>query len=104
MRIRSGRSAIFTRAPDGNPTSAVALTTTAATKDGADAFARRRCAAQRRIAKVRLADEARNEGRLRSLVEIARRADLLQLAAIENGDAIGHRQRFGLVMRDEHRP
>ena len=51
---------------------------------------------------VRRADERRHERRLRRLVDLARRADLLQPAVVEHGDPIAHRQRLALVVGDEH--
>jgi len=37
----------------------------------------------------------------RALVDFLRRADLLHLAVVEHRDAVGHRQRLALVVRDE---
>jgi len=51
---------------------------------------------------VRAADEARDERRRRAGVEHAWRVELLDPAVIEHGDAIRHRQRLALVVRDEH--
>ena len=50
---------------------------------------------------VRRADEIGDEARLRALVDFLGRADLLHLAVVEHGDAVGHRQRLALVVRDE---
>src|SRR5581483_7313603 len=47
-------------------------------------------------------DEVGDEARARLLVDVLRRADLDNLAFIEDGDAIGHRQRLALVVGDEH--
>ena len=44
---------------------------------------------------------ATNVGR-RALVDLAGRADLLDAAVVEHGDAIAHRQRLALVVGDEH--
>ena len=50
------------------------------------------------------ADEARDEQIGRPVVERARRAALLDAALVEDGDPVGHGQRFALVMGDvEHR-
>ena len=50
---------------------------------------------------VRRSDEVGDEARLRPLIDIGGRADLDDLAFVEDGDAIGHRQRFALVVGDE---
>ncbi len=49
---------------------------------------------------VRVADEARDPLRRRRVVDLARRADLLDVAAVHHDDAIGHRERLLLVVRD----
>ncbi len=104
MRSAPADSAILTRAPAGKRLRrAVALDGDAAVEGDADASAGRGCprvsvASQKLVSPMKPATKAR----LRGLVEIVRRADLLQLAMVEHGDAIGHGQRFGLVMRDEH--
>src|SRR5262249_9894020 len=48
---------------------------------------------------VRDADEARDELRLRPLVDRRRRADLLDAALVEDGEAVAHRERLLLVVR-----
>ena len=48
-----------------------------------------------------LADEARHEGRRRLVVDLGRRADLLDLAVVEDGDAVGELDRLFLVVGDE---
>jgi len=47
-----------------------------------------------------LADEAGDEDVGRFVVTLHRRADLLETAAVEDGDAVGHRHRLRLVVRD----
>ena len=49
---------------------------------------------------VRDADEAGDELGLRLLVHLRRRADLLDPALVEHGDAVAHRERLFLVVRD----
>ena len=51
---------------------------------------------------VRQSDEAGDEGGGRSLVDVARRADLLDPARGEDGDAVAHRQGLALVVGDVH--
>src|SRR5262245_39282036 len=46
------------------------------------------------------ADEARHERRRRSLVQVRRRPDLLDPAAVEDGQAVAHRERLLLVVGD----
>ena len=46
------------------------------------------------------AEEAGDEGRRRSLVELLGRAELLDPPAVHHGDRVGHRHRFLLVVRD----
>ncbi len=48
------------------------------------------------------ADELRDEARRRRVVDLLRRSDLLDPAAVEHADAVAHRQRFVLVVGDEH--
>ncbi len=52
---------------------------------------------------VDLAEEVRNEWRLRPLVNVRWRPDLLDRALVHHDDAIRHRQRFFLVVRDHDR-
>ena len=52
---------------------------------------------------VDLADEVGDERRRRALVDLARRADLLDPPVIHHHDAVGHRQRFFLVVRHHDR-
>ena len=47
------------------------------------------------------ADEIGDEARVRPLVDLFRRADLHDAAVVEDGDAVGHRQRLALVVGDE---
>jgi len=47
------------------------------------------------------AEEAVDEGRGRALVDLLRRADLFHAAVVHQHDAVGHLQRFVLVVRDE---
>lgn len=42
----------------------------------------------------------RHEARFRTFVKYARRGHLLHFATAEDGNPVGHRQRFGLVVRD----
>ena len=44
---------------------------------------------------------SRNEAGRGTVVYFVRSAELLDLAVVEDGDAVGHRQRLGLIMRDE---
>ena len=62
---------------------------------------RRRCREE-----VRVADEVRDEAGGGLLVDLRRRAELLDPAVAHHGDAIGHRHRLLLVVRDvdERRP
>ena len=48
----------------------------------------------------RLADEARDPGIDRLVVDLARRAELLQFALMHDGDLVGHRHGLELVVRD----
>ena len=48
---------------------------------------------------VRDADEAGDELGRRALVDLGGRADLLDLALVEHGEAVAHRQRLLLVVR-----
>ena len=50
---------------------------------------------------IRRADEVGDEARSRPLIDIVRHADLDDLAVVEHGHAIGHRQGFALVVGDE---
>ena len=47
------------------------------------------------------ADELRHEARGRRVVHLVRRAHLLEPALVEHADAVAHRQRLVLVVRDE---
>src|SRR6266566_2857133 len=49
---------------------------------------------------VRGSDEAGDEGVLRTFVDRRRRSDLLDLAFVEDREAVAHRQRLLLVVRD----
>ena len=49
---------------------------------------------------VGLADEAGDEARRGVMVELARRADLLEAAGVHDRDAVRHHQRLGLVVGD----
>ena len=46
------------------------------------------------------ADEARHERRLRTIVQILRRAELLEAALVHDAHVIGQHQRLGLVVGD----
>src|SRR6187431_2539204 len=46
------------------------------------------------------ADEAGDEHVVRTLVQVTGRADLLEESVLEHRDAVAHRQRLGLVVRD----
>ena len=50
--------------------------------------------------RIRLAHEAGEERRRRPLVEVARGALLLDAAGVHDDDAVGHRHRLLLVVRD----
>ena len=56
---------------------------------------------QRGLDDVRAADEIRDESGAGSLVDFLRLADLLDPPMVEDGDPVGHRQGFTLVVRDE---
>ncbi len=60
----------------------------------------------REVERVERADEVGDEGGRRMLVDLARRADLLDPAAVHDRDPVGHRERLVLVVRhvDERRP
>ena len=62
-------------------------------------------ALERRLDEVhrRAADEAADEEVDRAVVELLRRRDLLQLALAHDGDAVAHRHRLDLVVRDVDR-
>ena len=51
---------------------------------------------------VALADKIGHESILRLIINIERRADLLDLALGHDDDRVGHAQRFFLIVRDEH--
>ena len=53
-----------------------------------------------RVEQVADAQEAGDERRVRPLVELGRRADLLDPALVHHGDPVGHRHRLFLVVRD----
>ena len=52
---------------------------------------------------VRHAEEVRDEDRLRLLVHLLGRGDLLDVAAVHHGDPVGHRERLFLVVRHIHK-
>ena len=52
---------------------------------------------------IRGAEERGDESRAGPLIERARLADFLEPAAVHDADAIGHAERFFLVVRHEHR-
>ena len=54
------------------------------------------------LQQIDLADEVGDEARARALVDLGRRADLLDPALVHHGDAVAHRQRLFLVVRHEH--
>ena len=54
-----------------------------------------------RLDDVGAADEIGDEARARTLVDLLGRADLDDAAVVEDGDAVGHRQRLALVVGDE---
>ena len=90
-RIFSGRTPIATspvRPASGTRSSPPAsIRTRSGAGDGADE-------------QVRDAEEAGDELRARPLVELGRRAELLDLAAVHDRDRVGHRHRLLLVVRD----
>ena len=51
----------------------------------------------------RRADEVGHEHARRTLVDLARRAELLDHALVHDRDRVGHRHRLDLVVRDVHR-
>ena len=60
----------------------------------------RPCAATRRREQIGDAEEAGDEGGARTLVELARVAQLLDVAVAHDRDRVGHRHRLLLVVRD----
>ena len=68
---------------------------------GADAHPTRRLPG--RAQHIDAADEVGDERRGRLTIDLHRRADLLDLAAVHHDDAVGHRQRFFLIVRDHDR-
>ncbi len=54
----------------------------------------------RRLEEIRITDEVRHETRGRAVVDLERRAELLDPAAIHHRDPIGHGQRLLLVVGD----
>ena len=52
---------------------------------------------------IDLADEVGNEARARAIVDLARRADLLDPAGVHHGDAVRHRHRLLLIVGHEDR-
>ncbi len=60
----------------------------------------------RQLERVERADEVGHERGARMLVDLARAPGLLHLAAVHDGDPVGHRERLFLVVRhvDERRP
>jgi hypothetical protein len=99
---RSGRSASARRPPDDEPP-ATAL-------DGGGVEAEREAAIAPEHAgldelpaqEVRAPDEAGHEAITRALVQIALGADLLDGAGRHHHEAVGHRERLVLVVRDHH--
>ncbi len=57
---------------------------------------------ERSVKTRRLADEARHERRGRMIVDRLAFAHGLELAAVDDGNAIAHRQRLFLIVRDVH--
>ncbi len=55
-----------------------------------------------RVQDVRRADESGDEAGSRVFVDLPGRADMLDAALVEHGDAIAHRQRLALIVGDEH--
>ena len=51
----------------------------------------------------RIADEGHDEGRGGGVVDLIRRADLLDPALVQDRDAVGELKRFVLIVGDEHR-
>src|SRR6266566_9167176 len=76
------------------------VTTRAAVVGHADLLRPDRERAAGALENVRGSDEAGDEGVLRTFVDRRRRADLLDLAFVEDREAIAHRQRLLLVVRD----
>ena len=66
------------------------------------AVARRDAAAKRNEAHRRRADEVRHEQRGGAVVDVLRRTQLLDHAAVHQRDRIGHGHRLELVVRDVH--
>ncbi|CCJ92506.1 hypothetical protein BN131_179 [Cronobacter malonaticus 681] len=52
---------------------------------------------------VRGADKTRNKRRARAHVEFARRVYLLDAPVVKHRHPVGHRQRFALIVRNEHK-
>ena len=55
------------------------------------------------VEKIGAADEIGDERVGGPLVDLARRADLLDAAAVHHGDRVRQRERLALVVRDVHR-
>ena len=55
------------------------------------------------VDEVERADEGGDEAGARRIVDFARRPDLLDRALVHHDDAVGHRQRFFLIVGDEDR-
>ena len=64
---------------------------------GCEAVARHHGTAEQ----IGLADEVGGEGRARAVVDLGGGAELLDAAAIDDGDAVAHRERLLLVVGDE---
>ena len=104
-RSASGRNPAVASAPsDARAACARAREAASAGRRCEGEPARRRSRRAREQVHRRVADEARDEDVRRLLVELARRGDLLDAAAVEHGDAMAERHRLDLVVRDvEHR-
>ncbi len=97
---------VDTLGPDGNTDGVTGSHSRVHGHDDSLAFAKTRHRepaddlVHRHIERVQRADEVGYEGGLRALVHLARASDLLDAPPVHDGDAVGHRQRLLLVVRD----
>ena len=94
-RTRSGRTSSRTRVPGGCDRAGTARRPIGvSTASAGDDLA---------VEQVGAADEVRDEGVRRMVVDLLRRGDLHQAPVAQHGDAVGERQRLVLVVGDEQR-
>ena len=71
-------------------------------RGGRDGEAAGVAAADHGVDKIGAADKVGHETVGRRVIDVGRRAHLHQLAILHHRDAVGHRQRLVLIVRDEH--